>query len=131
MNIESPVGQWSIQHEGEWISVGSSRELRATLERLSHERPPVAVSVVSPTEKVMVIGLGRDKSVLLFQASDDPPYFQSVGDHDNPGVILFKYGGQETELSLEAAIDPKTALQAAAEFFETDERPKSVDWEEV
>ena len=79
----------------------------------------------------MAIGLGRDKSVLLFQASADPPYFQSVGEHDNPGVILFTYGGEETELSLEAAIDPKAALQAAAEFFDTDERPISVDWEEV
>jgi hypothetical protein len=131
MSTQQSSGVWSLHYGMDGREpIASANDLRAALEHLSKRRPPHAVVLISPTGKTLVVGVGRKRSVLLFQASSDPPYFHSVGDRLRRGAILFDYADQETEFAQAAAVPIEAAFRAAAEFFATDERPESLEWEE-
>jgi len=132
MSSERLSHAWSIHYGTDGReSIQSADGLLSILDGLSRRRPPLAVSLISPSAKTLVLGVGRKDSVVLFQASDDPPYFQSIGDRHCRGVILFDYGDQQTEFAQGAAVAYPAALRAAVEFFSTEERPTCLDWEEV
>jgi hypothetical protein len=103
------------------------------LDRLTAEdaaRPSIAV-VVSPSGKNISLGLGRELTVVEYQASADPPYYASIGDEAARGLVTFDYGGEETEIERRHLVPIKAARRAIAEFLKSDERPGNLKWEEV
>lgn len=102
-------------------------------ERALAKQPFIVELVSSPTGLRLGIGLGAEGSVLTFKASDDPPYFVSVG-HDSPPSdedIGFYFQGHWSEFPNSALVAPKDARRAAHQLLLADERPGAVDWEEV
>jgi hypothetical protein len=89
------------------------------------------VVVISAKGRSIALGLGREESVVQYQAADDPPYYASIGVDRLTGLVLFDYGGQETEFDRRHAVAIADARHAVAEFARTDQRPRSLKWELV
>ena len=88
--------------------------------------------LVSPLGASCSIGLGRQRSVVTFSASADPPYFLSRGDETSVSdPLVFFYNGHWTEFGVEASVPADQAVLALKEFFETGEQPSSVALAEV
>lgn len=107
--------------------------LEHTLDRLTDEarlRPFIAV-IESRTGKTLLLGLGRDNTVVQYQASANPPYYASVGDPGAFGVVVFDYDGQETEFDRRHLVSIAAGRRAVAEFVTRDELPPSLRWEGI
>ena len=89
--------------------------------------------LVSPLGVACAIGLGRERSVVTFNASyADPPYFVSRGDLAAEGEpLVFFYNGHWTGFGPETSVPNDQALLALKEFYETSERPTAVAFDEV
>ena len=82
----------------------------------------------------VLIGLGGDVAYLNYRPNgNDPPYFSSVnpaaGDGDDR-VVAFEFGGSESEIPLKYCIPFSAALQAMREYFETQQMPQNIRWEQ-
>lgn len=64
-------------------------------------------------------------------ASKDPPYYASKGNPKAEGTIVFFYRRDWSEFHRWSAVPVADALAAMREFFETGERPTTMEWEEV
>ena len=90
----------------------------------------VLVGFTAPSGYFFSVGLGHERSCLMYWESVDPPYFQSRGiDQGEP--LDFAYDGHYTEVPATSLISRDAALQALTEFVETGRRPESVEWEET
>ncbi|MGH2472760.1 MAG: Imm1 family immunity protein [Candidatus Limnocylindria bacterium] len=124
---------WQVQRGGAKTEVVSPEQAERVLDRLTVEaaaRPFIAV-VVSPSGKNISLRLGRELTVVEFQANADPPYYASVGDEVAGGLTTFEYDGEETEIEPRHLVSIEAARRAVAEFVKSDERPISLRWEEV
>ncbi len=103
------------------------------LDRLTVEAParPLIVVVVSPSGKNISLGLGRELTVVEFQASADPPYYASVRDEAARGLTTFEYDGEETEIEQRHLVPIDAARRAVTEFVKSNARPVGLRWEEV
>lgn len=118
------------------IAIDSADELIAALERIATDHPEDTplVTVVRKDGDMLSIGLGRQYSVLSFVgASQDPPYFVSVGDINPSGDVVFYFNGHYSEFPPHAAVSPAEALEAVRAFVASAglPLPSNVSWEEV
>jgi hypothetical protein len=74
--------------------------------------------------------VGREKTVLTFQHSNDPPYYVSLGSNDGD-VEWFCSATQYSEFLHRNLIDHDDARRALREFFNTRELPSAVKWERL
>jgi immunity protein Imm1 of predicted polymorphic toxin system len=116
------------------IPVRTVEELDAQLDRLDAEarqRQPLAAEIVRPDGVVLIIGLGRDESVLNYQVSEAGPYYTSHSeDAPDDSTVVFYYGGHESEFLAEAAVPVEDAREAARLFFADGKRPENIDWQQ-
>lgn len=90
----------------------------------------VLVGFTATTGHFFALGLGHERSCLMYWESVDPPYFQSRGiDEGEP--LDFAYDGQHTEVPATSLISRDAALRALEEFVETGQRPHSVEWDQT
>ena len=117
------------------IEVSSEEALLTALEALRNEhasREPALVCIGNSDRQgpTLLIGVGLPDSVLIFQCSDDPPYFSSRGKRCGGPVVTFHYGGYPTELPGSTLIPWHEAREAAVYFYRTGERDPRVSWGE-
>ncbi len=80
----------------------------------------------------LALGLGRDESILSWVAANgDPPYYASKGDEHADGTVVFYYRGTWSEFPRWSAVPIESAFAAMRQFFETEQLPNSITWEEV
>jgi hypothetical protein len=72
----------------------------------------VLVGFTAPSGHFFAVGLGHERSCLMYWESVDPPYFQSRGiDEGEP--LDFAYDGQHTEVLATSLISRDAALPGA------------------
>jgi hypothetical protein len=113
----------------EVTSAADAREVCTEIE--SHaDAGRVLVGFAAPSGDFFALGLGHERSCLMYWASAERPYLQSRGiDQGKP--LDFAYDGQHTEVPAPSLISRDAALRALTEFVETGHRPESVDWQET
>lgn len=89
------------------------------------------VDFVAPSGAVLTVGVGRPTSALSYQASDDPPYWGSIGNLPDEPDDSFSYGGSYTDLPPDRYVAKEAAWAAAEEFMHTGTRPQNVEWRKV
>ena len=114
------------------VSVHSLQELDQRLDELhrqAREEQGLIAGIERPDGTALSIGLGRDRSVLNYMSSLDPPYFTSYDpESDQEGTVVFYYYGQWSEFSADAAVPMDDAREAVRRFYENGERPENIDW---
>jgi Immunity protein Imm1 len=139
MDSMSDNGKQQRQATLSWASdasvpVGSVRELDERLDELDRQAreddKPLVAGIQQPDGRALSIGLGRDRSVLNYMASLDPPYYTSHDPEvdDNGDWVVFYYYGHWSEYPEDAAVPMDDAREAAHRFLETGERPENIDW---
>lgn len=83
------------------------------------------------TRRSLAIGLGRDRTVVTYQDSLEPPYFISLGNAEEKGVETFMYGGEPTEYHAANLVSLACGFGALGEFFCCDRRPETCRWEQL
>ena len=116
------------------LEVRDAIELHNTLDRLDREAAqsaPFIVEISSRKGEVLSIGIGRDVSVACFiQADRSLPSFISLGADPSREPVEFLFDGESSEYRGKNVISKHEAIQAVLEFFESNERPKAVKWDE-
>jgi hypothetical protein len=131
------TGEWTIAWGDDHLPV-AVKDLAHLMERLAEAGKDAGAShtmveLVSPSGVACAIGLGRERSVVTFNASyAEPPYFISRGDLPSGGeALVFFYNGHWTGFGPEESVPTDQAVLAFKEFFETGERPSAVEFVEV
>lgn len=109
--------------------------------------PNTIVDLVSPRGDTLSLGiagpLDRDNpgmteplACLNFTgASLNPPYLTAVGDpsltYEKGGVVVFRYGGEWTEILRRNCVPVEKMLEVVKHFFLTGSLPIWIPWEEV
>jgi hypothetical protein len=75
--------------------------------------------------------VGRERTVLTFQHTKEPPYYISLGNPKETGVEWFCYGQQYSEYMCRNLIEHSSAQRALKEFVNAQELPASVKWESL
>ena len=128
---------WKIEWDEETHEVASIAELDELLdqlsERFSSEDPRLVGVQRSETRDCLTIGIGRDISVLNFMnGTFDPPYVSSVSTDSNAnGLLVFRYGGDWTEIPAKHCVPIDVAREAMRHFCRTGALSESVLWAEV
>jgi hypothetical protein len=74
--------------------------------------------------------VGRNKTVLTFQGSLDPPYYVSLTNSADADM-WFYYAKEYTEYPGANMISHDDAERALREFFETKRLPSAIRWEKL
>jgi hypothetical protein len=123
--------EWG-EDDGAWVS--SVQELDWLLDDLARTAAdkPFVVELISHEGDSMSVGLGSEESVLSWVSADgNPPYYASRGNREAEGTVAFFYGGSWSEFPKWSAVPMAEARAVMRQFFQTGERPASIDWEEV
>ena len=133
--VEQANASWALEwNENDRAEISGVGDLDLLLERLDREavQHPIVVELIDPAGAALSVGLGREITVLNYVGpTQDPPYFQSVGDAGSEPVVFF-YRGEWSEYPPDAAIPKPAGLRALREFFDgAGELPRSVRWAEV
>ena len=131
------TGGWTIAWGDDHLPV-AVKDLAHLMELLAEagkdaRASPTMAELVSPSGVACAIGLGRERSVVTFNASyAEPPYFISRGDLPSGGEpLVFVYNGHWTGFDPAESVPADQAVLALKEFFETSERPSVVEFDEV
>ena len=131
MTIDTPTLQWSGNEPPAEIHTGE--QLDQLLDQLTETCRPVRVFSV----RLQAHGyeadilLGLPESFVYLNEVRAFRYYITVGDARADGVVGFHLLGQHhTEFERRHLIPIATARRVLREFFETGQRPTSVDWEE-
>ena len=123
--------RWAEKPE---VAIGTVEELDRLLDQLQQENipSPVLVTVELPSSgDSLSIGLGRNESVLNFvSGSGNPPYWSSVGEHEEEEAVSFNFMGELSEIPLRHLIPLDLARQAVRDFVSTGKLSQKVKWEE-
>jgi hypothetical protein len=128
--------EWKVQWSN-WNDIYERRISSADLvveliaEIQSSLEVPALVEFFNDQGGALGIGIGRPTSVLTYQASNDPPYFISLGNPAAEGVEWFCYGNEESEYLARNLIGFDIAMRALREFVDTGEKPSGVSWEQL
>jgi hypothetical protein len=123
---------WTTVHETHEGEVGCLSEALDVFRQAQQHPGLVSPMVMYWDERgrELGVGAGRELSAATFQFSLDPPYFVSRG-----GVVGtsmdFICGNEPTEFEADNIISESVAMQLIADFFESMDLPKSVEWAEV
>jgi hypothetical protein len=123
--------RWAERPE---VVFGTVEELDRLLDQLQQENipSPVLVTLELPSSgDSLSIGLGRAESVLNFvSGSGNPPYWSSVGEHEEDEAVGFNFMGELSEIPLRHLIPLDLARQAVRDFVRTGKLSQKVKWEE-
>jgi hypothetical protein len=120
---------WAEDGSAPVRSVQELDERLDELDRQARADQPLVAGIERPDGAALSIGLGRDRSVLSFMASPDPPYFTSHDQEgESDGTVVFYYYGHWSEFPADAAVPMGDAREAARRFLSTGERPDNIDW---
>jgi len=116
------------------VAIGTVEELDRLLDRIQQENIPSPVLVTVELQSSgdsLSIGLGRNESVLNFvSGSGNPPYWSSVGEHEEDEAVGFNFMGELSEIPLRHLIPLDLARQALRDFVRTGKLSQIVKWEE-
>jgi hypothetical protein len=91
--------------------------------------------VNSPSGNVFSFGVFEGNAYVEFSDDwDDGHHFVPIGKPTHSrddGVATFWFTSHHTEMPLRNCVKPEQVLPLVREFFETDARPTSIEWEEV
>ena len=120
------------------VKVNSVRELDEVLDRIAREvspELPQAVNITRRNGDCLTIVLGaKEGSILSFiAASNDPPYFVSLGDPTAKGVFTFFVElDHHSEALARNVVSENDAREAVREFIlQSTGLPRNVTWTEV
>ena len=123
--------RWAEKPE---VAIGTVEELDRLLDQLQQENIPSPVLVTVELQSSgdsLSIGLGRKESVLNFvSGSGNPPYWSSVGEHEEDEAVGFNFMGELSEIPLRHLIPLDLARQAVRDFVRTGKLSQIVKWEE-
>jgi hypothetical protein len=120
--------------ESETAVVESIDELDHRLAVLTEEakKRPFMAELIATNGNSLSMGLGREETVLSWvPANNDPPYYASKGNPNAEGTIVFYYSGDWSEFPRWSAVPVPAGWATMREFFQTGERPSTVEWQEV
>lgn len=125
------------QHYASWPTtrITSEAQLRELLERYRFRHPPSELCLGGPIDEALYIGIGPDLSGLRWvKQSWDRNYKIAINRH--PLVESFRefcdqgdIGG--TTFDPEHLLPTERVIEAAVQFFRTQHRPDSVEWEPI
>lgn len=116
-----------VDEDGEW-NVSGAEALRDLLWELRAGSAPVMVFLERDDGRMMVLGVGRDESILTYVDEGGRTY-HSVGDLQRGGTMVFMCRNQPDEFMSEMAVSESSAMAAAELFFLSGERPENITWE--
>jgi Immunity protein Imm1 len=121
--------QWGQNDTVVVDSADGFNELLAEIESQAQSHP-IMIDIITDDARSLVLGLGRDMSVLsIAGANGSLPYFASVGDVNARGEITFDYYGEETKFHMRNAVSIASARAAALQFLREPGLPSAVSWE--
>lgn len=116
------------------VALGTVEELDRLLDQLQseHSESPVLVMVeLTASGDSLMIGLGKEDSVVNFvSGSGNPPYWVSVGPHEEHDLVVFDFMGSHTEILRRHLIPVSLARHAMRVFVQTGTLCPNVQWEE-
>src|SRR5262245_17710580 len=108
--------------------VSRNDELSAIIESIRLSGQPTMLFLEHESGKTLVIGIGREESVLTL-VEDDGTSYQSLGDTNRSGRLIFLCRDQLDEFMEEMAVPEQDAIRAAHEFVQTGKTPTMIRWE--
>ncbi len=87
------------------------------------------VTLNAPDGSCLVIGLGRELSVLNYIAPGGWPAQHVVGDEANEGLIDYMCFGQFSEMPARYAVPLEDAIDAAVEYFSSGKLTEKLQWQ--
>ncbi|ATE59820.1 hypothetical protein CCZ27_07530 [Thauera sinica] len=132
--LASFLMKWNVQWS-DWNSVfernvATSNEAFTLLDEVRDTaKIPAIVEFFNHEGVSLGIGIGREKTVLTFQKSNDPPYFISIGESNSSGTTTFCYGTEESEYLERNLVDLDSGFRAVQEFLLSGEMPRTLQWE--
>ena len=127
MNVE-----WSDGAEIRSAEILNAEEALELLKTLTASLPtPAMVEFFDATGRAIALGVGRQKTIVTYQDSIDPPYYISQGDADNDESVFFQYGGEETEYLGQNVVELQPALNAIRDFFRSSSIYSGLEWERL
>jgi hypothetical protein len=146
-NSKIPMLKKAIAHKLKWFAVMNVDEFNKVhlvnnlpeLEAILNRRQPGNVNAFCLSKHIggfpaLSIFIKGDLAVLHYQLIPDEPGFRSLGEEEEGESVYFSIGpnsGDDIEEPSEAIVSFQTALQAAKEFFVSNELPQSVKWIEL
>jgi hypothetical protein len=100
-------------------------ELRSTV-----TEPAMVEFLDDPDGPSFGYAVGREKTVLTFQYSNDPPYYASLTDTASEDA-WFCYAQQYSEYPGENMISHDDGQHALREFFDSRKLPSAIQWEKL
>ena len=124
-------GDGDDQHE-EVSSIAQLDEVLDRVQGFAEEEQPPIIDVEVPDQGVMRIGLSAQGAVLSVMSSSlDPPYFNSVGNHEDGPDLTFSYRGHWTDFPVRFSVPVADSREAAKRFALGEFLPNNVKWEET
>lgn len=124
--------RWGHMDQVHTAVIENSRELNDYLDDINDKFRDEYVLISSSEGSQLGIGLGRDLSVLTFDETDaEGPYFVSIGKYKSDAPISFSLEDEDTEFSIDNAVEIEDAREAARLYVETGKRPDNIKWKEV
>lgn len=120
---------WEAVHEE---VVSTPREATDLIDRVARNSAiPTMVEFFNDRGTSFAIGIGRAKTVVTFQESQNPPYFISLGNANAVGTEWFCYGQEESEYLASNLVDPNEGRLALVEFIKKGVKPEVISWEKL
>src|SRR5262245_11903981 len=121
---------WSQGLDIREASIASWADLLPVLDAIYRDGRAVLLQIwIEGNGTELGVGLGRPRAVFTYQASLDPPYYVSVGDHAAQGVESFWYGGDATEYLARNLVPSDLVIPTIQAFLASSSRPTTVEWE--
>ena len=124
------LAQWTDEHSVYSREVDTAAEAASLIAELgaSGLEPSIVHFIDSSVGLSFGYAVGREKTVLTFQYTLDPPYYASMT--SSPGEDTWFWSGRQyTEYPGENMISHSDGKAALIEFFDTKKLPASVEWE--
>jgi hypothetical protein len=113
------------EHE---TTIATREDLDEVTRAIMQSGEPTMLFMENDVGETLVVGLGRQESVLTF-VEPDGTSFHSLGDPTRSGTIPFWCRSQLDDFLTEMAVPEALAKEAASEFLVNDGRPRGVQWE--
>ena len=122
---------WSDAEDSHEVPIATYSDVLDVLDQIGPQPSPAPILEVfeAETRRAIGVGIGKNRTVITYQDSLDPPYFISQGNPNEDGIETFVYGGESTEYLAVNLVNLARGFGALREFFETNGRPTTCAWE--
>lgn len=129
MNRFTPNLHWNYDSK---MEIHSLAELDGVLDHIASEignGMGFSVEFSMNENTCLLITLGADKShVEYFQKDGRPPVIPACGDVSEAGSLTFLHRGEPSSVLLKSCVPVERARQAMRDYYQTGERPASLNW---